>query len=165
MPSAPTTISASAVAAVGKTRYRGAVHRIGADAAGAERERRVADRAAQQVMQIGAVRGHVRRAVFFPRDRLQRLAETQPPFVPGDRHDAERLKCVAHELVLEPERTQHLDAVRTDLQPGADFFEFLRTLIERNLDAALAQRAGRGEPADAGADDDDTERSFCRLGH
>ena len=132
--------------AVGKMRHRAAVHRIGADADGAERQRRVADRPPQQVMQIGAVRGHVRRAVFLPRDRLQRLAEAQPPLVPGDRHDAERLERVAHELVLEPERAQHLDAVRTDLQPGADLFEFLRALIERDLDAALAQRAGCGEP-------------------
>ena len=126
--------------AVGKMRHRAAVHRIGADASCAERERRVADRAAQQVMQIGAVRGQVRRAEFLPRDRLQRLAEAQPPFVEGDRHDAERLERVAHELVLEAERTQHLDAVRADLQPGADFAELLRALIERNLDAALAQR-------------------------
>ena len=88
--------------AVGKMRHRTAVHRIGADADGAKRQRRVADRPAQQIMQIGAMRGHVGRAEFFPRDRLQRLAEAQPPFVPGDRHDAERLKCVAHEFVLEP---------------------------------------------------------------
>jgi hypothetical protein len=42
----------------------------------------------------------------------------------------------------------------------------LRTLIERSLDAALAQRDGCGEPADAGADDDYLERSLCgTLGH
>ena len=150
---------------VGKARHRATVHRIGADADGAERERCVADRALQQVMQIGAVRCHVRRAVLLPRDRLERLAKAQPPLVPGDRHDAERLERVAHELVLEPKRTQHLDAVRTDLQAGADFFEFLRALIERDFDAALAQRAGCGKTADTGADDNDTERSFCRLGH
>ena len=117
-------------------------------------------------MQIGAVRGQVRRAEFLARDRLQRLAKAQPPFVEGDRHDAERLERVAHELVLEAERTQHLDAVRADLQPGADLAELLRALIERDLDAALAQRAGRGEAADAGADDDHAKRSLCRtLGH
>ncbi len=152
--------------AVGKTRHRAAVDRIGADAAGAQRNRRVADRAAQEVMQIGAMRGHVRRAVCLPRDRLERLAEAQPPFVEGDRHDAQRLEGVAQELVLEPERAQHLDAVRSDLQPGADLFELWRALIERDLDAALAQRAGRRQAADAGADDDDPKGAIGgTLGH
>src|SRR5579862_86330 len=100
-------------------------------------------------MQIGAVRGQVRRAVFFPRHRLERLAKAQPPFVESDRHDAERLERVGHELVLEPKRPQNLDAVRADLQPSADLFELLRALIERNLDAALAQRDGGGKAADA----------------
>ncbi len=160
MPSAPMTRSASAVLPSAKRATAVSLTVSAPMQLAPSVQRRVADRPAQQVMQIGAMRGHIGRAVFFPRDRLQRLAEAQPPFVPGDRHDAERLERVAHELVFEPERAQHLNAVRTDLQPGADLFEFLRALIERNLDAALAQRDSRGQAADAGADDDGLERAI-----
>ena len=73
----------------------------------------------QHGVQVGAVRGHVWRAVFFPGDRLERLAETQPPLIPGHRHDAERLESIPHQLGLKTERAQHLDAVRADLQAGA----------------------------------------------
>ena len=134
--------------------------RICADAIGAESERRVADRPAEHVVQIDPVRRHIRRAVFFPRDRFERLAETQLALIPGHRHDAERLKRVAHQFVFEAERAQHLDAVRTDLQSGADLFQLGGSFEYRDLKAPLAQCDGGREAADTGADNNHAQFSY-----
>ncbi len=147
--------------AIGEARRRRAVRRFGADAVGAETERRVAGGPAQEVMQIGAVGRHIGRAILFARHRFERLAKAKPPFIPGHRHNAQRLEGVAHELVFKTERAQHLDAVRSDLQSGADFFELADALVDLDFDPALAQRNRRRQPADAGADNGDAKGPFC----
>ena len=151
-------------AAIGEARHCGSTDRIGADAMRAEMERRIARGAAQQVVQVGAVRRHIGRAIFFARHCLERLAKPQPALIVGNRRDAQRLKRIAHQLVFEPERAQDLDAVGPDLKPSADLFKLGDTLIERDLEAALPQRYRRGQTADAGADDCNAKGAMG-LGH
>ena len=62
--------------------------------------------------------------------------------------------------ILKAERAEDLDGIRPDLQPGADLFESGRALIQRNIEPALAQRAGGCESADPGADDGDAKSSL-----
>ncbi len=55
---------------------------------------------------------------------------------------------------LEAKRMEHARAVGADLHAGADLAELGRLLVDLDVDAALQQGEPRGEPADAGADDD-----------
>ena len=53
---------------------------------------------------------------------------------------------------LDAERAQHLDGVGPELDAGADLAELAGALVDIDLDAALAQRAGRRKPAEARPD-------------
>ena len=60
---------------------------------------------------------------------------------------------------FEPERVEHPRAVRSDLDAGADLFQFGRLLINLNIDTAPQQRKRSSQPAaDAAADDNDRIR-------
>ena len=50
---------------------------------------------------------------------------------------------------------QHARAVGADLHAGADLAQLGRLLVDLDLDAAPQQGERAGQPADAGADDDD----------
>ena len=65
----------------------------------------------------------------------------------------------------EPERADDLDAVGPDLKPGPDLFELAGTLVDLDLEAALMQRNGGGEPADAPAHDDHAVWTVFCLTH
>ena len=63
---------------------------------------------------------------------------------------------------LDPERAQHLDGVRPELQSGADLAELAGAFVDVDLEAALAQRAGGREPADARLDHRDASAAWSR---
>src|SRR5262245_41436301 len=76
---------------------------------------------------------------------------------------------------FQAEREQNARAVGADLDAGADLLELARLFVNLDVDAALEQGQRRGEPADAGADDDHMFRrahgdfstsreSFCMAG-
>ena len=96
--------------------------------------------------------GEIGRAELRGGDGLERLAKAQMRVVAGDRNDIGRLAGERPQRRLDAERAQHLDGVRPELQPGPDLAELCRALVDLDLEAALAQGAGRGEPADARSD-------------
>ena len=112
----------------------------------------------QQPVQVGAMRRDIARAVFLLRDGAQRLAKAQMRVVPGERNDFVRLAGESFERVIEIDRLQHLDAVRPDLQAGADFAKFAGALIDGDLAAELAQPRRRRQSANSCADDGDPQR-------
>ncbi len=59
------------------------------------------------------------------------------------------------QFVFKPERADHLDRIRPDLQSGADLTELRRLLVDLDLETEFQKRRGGGESADPGADDDD----------
>ena len=59
------------------------------------------------------------------------------------------------ERLLQPQGMEHARAVGADLHAGADLAQLGRLLVDLDLDAAQQQGERAGEPADAGADDDD----------
>ena len=91
-----------------------------------------------------AVAGDARAADRQARDEAAaaELAQLDPVGEVRERRD----------LVGEPERLEHGDAVRGDLQAGADLGERLGALVDGDPRAALAEGGGGGEPADAAAD-------------
>ncbi len=75
-------------------------------------------------------------------------------------------KAILSQFVPEPERADDLDAVGADLEPCPDLFELGGALVDLDLEAALVQRNGGGQPADASAHDDHAEWTvFCDLLH
>src|SRR5262249_16091953 len=54
---------------------------------------------------------------------------------------------------FQAERKQNACAVGADLDAGADLLELARMFVTLNVDAALEQGPRRGQPTDAGADD------------
>ena len=161
MPSAPMTASPSASLPSAKRATAHAIAGGRTDAGLAQADDVVRQRRTHHAVQVGPVRSHVGRAVFLGRDRLERLARAQAGVVPLDRDHVDRLEGVAAKLVFQPERAEYLDRVRADLDAGADLLEPRRTFVDLDLDAALAQRDRRREPADAAAHDDDPKRTSC----
>ena len=118
---------------------------------------------AQEPVQIGAVRGHVGRAVFRLCHGLQGLAKPQGGIVPLQRDHIDGFEGVPAQRLLEAQGPVHLHRVGPDLQTGADLFELGRALVDRDLEAAPIERAGTREPADARPDDDDSHGSTHAL--
>ena len=121
-------------------------------------------RRAQQVMDIGAMRRHIgravlRRAIAFSgaRNRSRASSQVSETMLIGS-------NALRRSASSRPSARKHLDtsSVRSEVRRRP--LRAWRALVERNLDAALAQRAGGGKPADAGADDGDPKRSFCGVG-
>src|SRR3977135_2307347 len=72
---------------------------------------------------------------------------TDTIFVGSDARGPSRPSRAAPPPLLDPERAQHFDRVRSELQSGADLAQLRRTLVDLNLEALFAQRAGGGETA------------------
>ena len=62
------------------------------------------------------------------------------------RNDVGRLAGQRQQPLLDPERAQHLDGVRPELQSGADLAELAGAFVDVDLEAALAQRAADASP-------------------
>jgi len=92
----------------------------------------------QQGVHVGAVGGEIRRPELRRGDGFQRLAKAQMPIVGRDRHDIRRLGRQRPQPLLDPERAQHFDRVRSELQSGADLAQLRRTLVDLHLEALFA---------------------------
>jgi hypothetical protein len=139
-----------------------------ADAAGAEAELRRFKRSAQNLEQVGAVHGKVRRAEFLP--EIAALgARNITAALPAA--DVEKIGFRRDPLdrVLEVESAQCLDRIGREIEPGANLAQRARLLAHDGLGAAPLQRQRRSEPADTAADDGDARGArhgfflpFCR---
>src|SRR5262245_60273373 len=106
----------------------------------------------QQPVQVGAMDGEVGCAEPRRSHGFERLAKAQMRVIERDRNDVARLAGELAQRRLDAERTQDLDRVGPQLQAGADLAKLARALVDLDLPALRAQRAGGGEPADARAD-------------
>jgi hypothetical protein len=106
-----------------------------------------AHRSGEHGEQIRTVHGEVRIAVALQRglaqiERLPGLARVpEADFLRGG-FARKRLQRLADAKLVEDSR-----AVRAELQPGADFPERRRLLVDLDVAAALERRQGRGESA------------------
>ena len=87
-------------------------------------------------------------------DRLARAAPARPGRPPRKSTSSTACGRLAADLggVAQAERLEHGDAVRRDLDAGADLAERRRLLEDPHPRPPLRQRRRRGEPADPGAD-------------
>src|SRR5262249_48328828 len=117
-----------------------------------------ANRAGEQVMQIGAMQHEMRRAE--PLHVLVAEIEPVPGFAgaPVPQLAPLRPNLNASKGRLQYKRKQNARAVGADLDTGADFLELARLFVDFDVDAALEQRKRRGQSANAGADDSDFSR-------
>ncbi len=155
-------MSPVAVAAVGERESDAVGILIEALDARAEAVALLAETAEQDIEQVGAVRGVVRRT----ETRLGPLAErrvVEPVAgVPGAIVAPFRIVGDARQRIAEAERPQDARCIAADLEAGADLRERRRLLEQLGLDAALPQRQQRRDAADAAARDQDLE---IFLGH
>ena len=131
----------------------------------AEAEAFLAEAAEQDVEQVGAVRGVVRRAEMRLRPLAERRVVEAIAGVPGAIVAAFRTVDDARQRIAEPERPQDARRVAADLEAGADLGEGRRLLEQFGLDAALAQRQQRRDAADAAARDQDLSLWSDTTGH
>ena len=116
-------------------------------------------RLAQVRVQIRALHLVERRAEAFQAGNLGGRLEQHATAFPAAAdvvlgHRAEFLQAR-----FQPQRTQHLDRIRTDLDARADLAKCLRLLKDGRLETRAAQRNGRDEPAQARAYDCDAQRA------
>lgn len=155
-------------AAVGKARRGGMRAAVDADAAGAEAQLRRLERRRQNVQQVGTVHGKIRRAEFLSEVAALGARNVAAAFPAAD---VEKIGFRRDRLnfLFETKRTQRLDRVGREIEPGADLTQSAGLLVHHHLGAALLQRQRRSEPADAAADDGDARGAghrsflpFCR---
>ena len=146
-------------AAVGKARHRAALVGLDADAALAEPELGRCERLAQQIEQIGAVHGEIRRAEF-----LAEVAAADARNVTSGPPRADELvfrgPADVFDAVVKAERAERLDRVGRKIDPGPDLAERGRLLADDDLGAAPLHRQRRRQAADAAADDGDAWRPW-----
>ena len=109
--------------------------------------------------QIGAVQGHVRRAVELLAQRIERRALQGAPVLPAPLMRADRAHPLAVEPFGEAEPLQDAHRVRAHIDAAADLGQLRRLLVDFDLETGPAQRQGGGQAADAGADHGNLERA------
>ena len=139
------------VSGVGDDRDASLVQR---DGVGLER----ANRVGEEAMQIGAVQHEMRRAESL--DAFVAEIEPVPGFAGAPVPQLAALRPNLHvgEGRFQAEGKQDASAIGANLDAGADFLELVRLFVNFNIDAALEQGKRRGQPTDAGADDNDLFR-------
>ncbi len=146
-------------AAVGKARHRAALAGLDAAAAFAEPDLARCEGLVQQVEQIGAVHGEIRRA-----ELLAEVAAADARNVTSGPPRADELKfrgpADVFDAVVKAERAERLDRVGREIDPGPDLAENGRLLADDDLGAAPLQRQRRRQAADAAADDGDAWRPW-----
>ncbi len=138
---------------VGKSGERDAVPRLRACAGSVGVEQAIGKRRDQQIQQIGTVHGDELCAVFF-RD-IARPARPRDDTSAAEAAD-NLLPCLIpgfNGLILDTEIPESLHRVGTEIQPGADFAQFGRLLVERDLVPATVQRQCRRRATEPAADD------------
>ena len=108
--------------------------------------------------QIGAVQGHVRRAVKFFAQRIERRTLQGATVLPAPLVRADRAHPLAVEPFGEPEPAQDARRVRAHVDAAADLGQFGRLLVDIDRETGPTQRQGGGQAADAGADHGNLER-------
>jgi hypothetical protein len=117
----------------------------------------------QRQVQVAAVDLEVRRTValrmlFAQRQPVQHLAAVEAA-------EFERLgqHAGARDRLAQAQHIEHLHRVGAHLDAGAHLAELRRLLVDPHAMAALQQRGGRGQAAEAGTDDGDVHARPPRL--
>ena len=108
--------------------------------------------------QIGAVQGHVRRAVKLLAQRIERRALQGATVLPAPLVRADRAHPLAIEPFGEPEPVQDARRVWAHVDAAPDLGQLGRLLVDLDRETGAAQRQGGGQAADAGADHGNLER-------
>jgi hypothetical protein len=108
--------------------------------------------------QIGAVQGHVRRAVKFFAQRVERRALQGTAVLPAALMGSGRAHRLAVEPFGEPEPAQYARRVRAHVDAAPDFGQFGRLLVDLDRETSASQRQGGGQAADSGANHGDLAR-------
>ena len=110
------------------------------------------------VEQVGAVEGHMRRAVELLAQRIERRTLQGAPVLPAPLVGDNRAHALAVEPCGEAQPAQDAHRIRAHVDAAADLGELGRLLVDVDLEPGSAQRQRGGEAADAAADHRDPER-------
>ena len=112
--------------------------------------------------QVGAVDGHVRRAVELLAQRIERRPLQGAPVLPAALVGPERAHALAVEPLGETEAAQHAGRIGRHVDPAADLGQLGRLLVNADIEPGLQQRHRGSQPADAAADHRYLEQIYAR---
>jgi hypothetical protein len=129
------------------------------NAAGAERNVRVADGGAQRIVEIRPVQAVGGRAPARHRYLGKRHLGEEGAALPVPRVHRERNDADGAERVGQPQPVQDLDGVGADRHARTDLAQDAGLFVDVGVEASLTQGQGGGQPANPAARDEDAHRA------